>query len=166
MSRGFVKEEDQEEVPLVPPRADLPDNTDNLVTLNGYEELLLEKEELLKELHFLDPSNEKEYRIHSNYLNAKLSLLHERINSAKIIDPKKLPENQVNFGSVVTVYNEKLKQEQTFQIVGVDEAKITKGKISFITPLAKILLQRKLGEQVTLKIGSNETTFKIIKISN
>lgn len=166
MSRGFVKEEDQEEVPLVPPRADLPVNTDNLVTLNGYKELLAEKEELLKELNSSDTTNEKEYRITTNFLNAKLALLNERINTAKIIDPDKLPRDQVNFGSTVTVFNEKLKQEQTFQIVGVDEAKITKGKISFVTPLAKVLLQRKVGDQASLKIGSTETTFKILHLKN
>ena len=47
MSRGFVKEDDQEDIPLVPPRADLPSGTDNFVTQIGLNLLLEEKEEVL-----------------------------------------------------------------------------------------------------------------------
>ncbi|HPI80274.1 MAG TPA: hypothetical protein PLM35_07040 [Cyclobacteriaceae bacterium] len=47
MSRGFVKDGDQEEVPLVPPRADLPAGETNYVTQAGYDALLAEKGGLL-----------------------------------------------------------------------------------------------------------------------
>ena len=59
MSRGFVKEDDQEEIPLVPPRADLPIGTENFVTQNGLDSLLEEKEKLLREQENLDASQEK-----------------------------------------------------------------------------------------------------------
>ncbi len=47
MSRGFVKEDDQEENPIVPPRADLPDGVANYVTRVGMDELLAEKQMLV-----------------------------------------------------------------------------------------------------------------------
>lgn len=59
MSRGFVKEDDQEDIPLVPPRADLPAGVENFVTEKGLEYLLEEREQLLKEQESLDPSQEK-----------------------------------------------------------------------------------------------------------
>ena len=105
MSRGFVKEDDQEEVPLVPPRADLPIGTENFVTQNGMNSLLEEREELFVEQENLDSSQEKEYRISFNHLNAKLQLLNERIASAKIVDPKKLPQDEIHFGAKVTFKN-------------------------------------------------------------
>lgn len=40
MSRGFVKEEDQEEAPIIPPRAALPNGVTNYVTPKGYQDLL------------------------------------------------------------------------------------------------------------------------------
>lgn len=43
MSRGFVKEGDQEDIPIVPPRAYLPDGTINYVTQAGMNELLAEQ---------------------------------------------------------------------------------------------------------------------------
>lgn len=164
MSRGFVKEDDQEEVPFIAPRADLPVGTDNFVTEKGLEMLLNEKQALLKDLDNLDASQEREYRIAYNFITAKLQLLNDRIGSAKVIDPKKLPKNEVHFGSKVTFKNLKLQKTQTFQIVGVDEADVKEKKISFITPLAKMLMRKKVGELSTLKLGTTETEFEIIEI--
>ena len=164
MSRGFVKEDDQEEVPLVPPRADLPTGTENFVTQNGLDSLLEEKEILLREQENLDASQEKEYRISFNHINAKLQLLNERINSAKIIDPTKLPQDEIHIGATVTFKNTANNSTQTFQVVGVDEANISQKKISFITPLAKALMHKKVGEQAILNLGEKKNTFEILKI--
>lgn len=164
MSRGFVKEDDQEEVPLVAPRADLPLGTDNFVTEFGLEELQKEKRNLIAEQEILDPSQEKEYRISFNHINAKLQLLNERIASAKIIDTQKLPQNEVHFGATVTFKNVENSKIQAFQIVGVDEANISKGKISFTTPLAKALMQKNVGAEASLNLGQKVTVFKILKI--
>ena len=57
MSRGFVKEDDQEEIPIVPPRADLPDGVVNYVTQVGMNELLAEKQMMVNEKNNLDSSN-------------------------------------------------------------------------------------------------------------
>ena len=72
MSRGFVREDDQEEIPLVPPRADLPLGTENFVAEIGLDLLLEERENLLNDQENLDASQEKEYRISFNHINAKL----------------------------------------------------------------------------------------------
>ena len=164
MSRGFVKEDDQEEVPLVPPRADLPIGTENFVTQNGLDSLLEEKEILLRKQEKLDASQEKEYRISFNHINAKLQLLNERINSAKIIDPTKLAQDEIHIGAKVTFKNTSNNSTQTFQVVGVDEANISQKKISFITPLAKALMHKKVGEQAILNLGEKKNTFEILKI--
>lgn len=164
MSRGFVKEDDQEEVPLVPPRADLPVGTDNFVTEIGLEQLLEEKKKLLAEQELLDASQEKEYRISFNHINAKLQLLNDRIASAKIIDPQKLPQDEIHFGATVTFENKENPNFQKFQIVGVDEANISKGKISFTTPLAKALMNKKVGEEAPLQLGQKVNVFTVLKI--
>ncbi len=164
MSRGFVKEDDQEEVPLGPPRADLPIGTENFVTQNGLDSLLEEKEILLRKQEKLDASQEKEYRISFNHINAKLQLLNERINSAKIIDPTKLAQDEIHIGAKVTFKNTSNNSTQTFQVVGVDEANISQKKISFITPLAKALMHKKVGENAVLNLGEKKNTFEILKI--
>ena len=164
MSRGFVKEDDQEEIPLVPPRADLPAGIENFVTQNGMDSLMEEKDNLLRDQESLDSSQEKEYRISFNHINAKLQLLNERISSAKIIDPTKLPQDEIHIGATVTFINIENKATQTFQLVGVDEANISQKKISFITPLAKALMHKKVGEKAELNLGDRKNIFEILKI--
>ena len=85
MSRGFVKEDDQEEIPFVPPRADLPEGATNYVTAFGMEALLNEREALINERENLDSTNEKDHRITTNFLNARLQLLLEINGTAKLI---------------------------------------------------------------------------------
>ena len=165
MSRGFVKEDDQEEIPRVPPRADLPEGVTNYVTQVGMNELLAEKQMLVNEKSNLDGSNENEKRIALNHINAKLQLLNQRIAEAKIVDPNEQPQNEIRFGAVVTIKVAATRKIQTFQIVGVDEADISKGKISFISPIAKVLLNKKIGDKAILKRANENLVFEIMDIA-
>jgi len=133
MSRGFVKEDDQEEVPIVPHRAYLPEGVTNFVTPAGMNQLLAEKQMLENERNNLSSARENEKRIELNYINAKLQLLNNRIAEARIVNLSDQPQNEVRFGATVTLRTEAPKNTQTFQIVGVDEADIAKGKVSFIS---------------------------------
>lgn len=165
MSRGFIKEGDQEEVPMVPKRAYLPGGVTNFVTRNGMEQLLAEKEALIREREELSVSNENERRIAVNYINARLLLLNNRIAEARIIDPKDQPQDEITFGATATLKNIASGKIQDFQIVGVDEADIAKGKVSFISPLARALINKKTGDRVTLKREKDEFVFEVLKIA-
>jgi len=165
MSRGFIKEDDQEEVPIVPQRAFLPEGVPNFVTPAGMEQLLAEKQMLIREREDMSIASENERRIAVNFINAKLYLLNDRIADARMIDPKGQPQDEIRFSALVTLKNEGTGKIQIFQIVGVDEAEIAKGKISFISPLAKALINKKSGERVTLKREGGEVVFTIMDIS-
>lgn len=160
-----MKEDDQEDIPIVPPRAELPNGVTNYVTPAGWDALLSEKQMLTDEKNQLNISSENERRIALNHINAKLHLLNNRIAEAKIIDLKEQPQNEIRFGARVTFRIEATKTVQTFQIVGVDEADIAKGKISFLSPLAKALLNKKKGEKAILKTGREERVFDVIEIT-
>lgn len=164
MSRGFVKEDDQEEIPIVPPRADLPDSATNYVTQVGMNELLNEKERQILERDNLDVTNDKEKRITTNYINAKIQLLNDRILTAKIVDLSTQPQDEVRFGALVTLKIGHDKKLQKYQIVGVDEADISKGKISFLAPIARLLTNKQVGDIAVLKLAKEDRSFEIIKI--
>lgn len=164
MSRGFVKEDDQEDIPIVPPRADLPDGVTNYVTQVGIDELLNEKQELINERENLDISNENEMRITLNHINAKMQLLNTRISTAKIIDLSKQSQDEIRFGALVTLKIGNEIKLQNYQIVGVDEADISKGKISFISPIAILLTNKKVGEKAILKLPKENRVFEIVEI--
>ena len=165
MSRGFVKEDDQEEVPLVPQRAYLPEGVPNFVTRTGMDQLLAEKQMLICEKSNLGSTSENEKRVALNFINAKLQLLNSRIADAKIIDPKEQLQNEIRFGAIVTLKTEVSGNIRIFQIVGVDEADIAKSKISFISPLAKALINKKVGDKITLKRDREDIVFEIMDIA-
>jgi len=165
MSRGFVKEDDQEEVPIVPQRAYLPEGVINFVTRTGMDLLLAEKQMLIHEKDNLRSTNDNEKRISSNYINAKLQLLNNRIAEARIVDLKEQPQYEIRFGAIVTLKTGVPGNIQIFQIVGVDEADIAKNKISFISPLAKALISKKVGDKITLKRDREDIVFEIMNIA-
>ena len=139
MSRGFIKEGDQEEIPRVPMRAYLPEGVPNYVTKEGLEAL---KEELKNfEAERLKAGDNY---IMANFLDATMKLLIDRINSAVEVDLPKTKDT-VSFGAWVR-YNGRV-----VRIVGVDEADVNKGLISFVSPIAKMLIGKKAGDVIELK---------------
>jgi transcription elongation factor GreB len=165
MSRGFVKEDDQEEVPIVPQRAYLPDGVTNFVTPAGMNQLLAEKQMLENEKNSLFSASENEKRIELNYINAKMQLLNNRIAEARIVNLNEQPQNEIRFGATVSLITAESRSTQTFQIVGVDEADISKAKVSFISPIARVLINKKTGDKVTLKQAGKDIVFEIIDIT-
>ena len=140
MSRGFIKEGDQEEIPMVPPRAYLPEGVPNYVTKEGLDAL---KEELknLEEKRVKAGDN----YIMVNFLDATIKQLVSRINSAVEVDLTKVSKDTVSFGAWVR-YNGRV-----VRIVGVDEADVNKGLVSFVSPIAKALMGKKAGDVMELK---------------
>ena len=161
MSRGFVKEGDQEEVPIVIPRANLPDGVTNYVTPNGFEELKQEHKSLIEEQKILNEQASDTNRVQINYLTAKLHLLEDRMNSAKIVDLSKQAQNEVHFGALIKLYKEEENCHCQYQIVGIDEANISLDKISFLSPIAKVLLNKKIGDKIILKTPMGDRIMRI-----
>ena len=154
MSRGFVKEGDQEEVPMILPRAFLLSGVTNYVTPEGLR-LLQDEMESLKEEWTAAGSN----YVTKNYLDAKMRLLSERISSAVVIDTTKANPDIVSFGMYVR-YNDK-----TIRIVGVDEADASKGLISFISPIAKALIGKKKDDKFEIKVPRGTETIEIQEVA-
>ena len=158
MSRGFIKEGDQEEIPRVPMRAYLPEGVPNYVTKEGLEAL---KEEL-KALQSERVKAGDNY-IMVNFIDASIKLLVDRINSAVEVDLSKSNKDTVSFGAWVR-YNGRV-----MRIVGVDEADVNKGLISFISPIAKLLIGKKSGDIIELKgsekIKVEEASFEPMELT-
>ena len=160
-----MKEGDQEEVPMLTPRAFLPAGVENFVTSTGMEELKAEREEILRERKQYEGVDNNDARVNNNYLTGKLRLLEERIHSARVLDYDPQRQNDVAFGATIKFKNLKNNQIAQYQIVGVDEANIMKGKISFLSPLSKVLMNKKAGEIVSFNTPQGEMQMEIISIS-
>ena len=164
MSRGFVKEDDQEETPLVTPRAYLPVGVFNYVTPSGLKYLMQEQDLLLEERNILIEQSNEVNRVQINYITTKLSLLEDRINSARIVDLSTQPQNEIRFGATITLFKINENCECQYQIVGVDEADVYHNKISFLSPIAKVLLNKKVGDIIILNTPNGDRNMKIVLI--
>lgn len=164
MSRAFVNEDDQEEAPIIPQRANLPEGAINYVTPYGMEQLKFEREALEAEIAELPRENETEHRRAMAILQGKIELLKERISSARILNPKDQPQEEVRFGCTVSFRNLSTKASQKLSIVGVDEADLKQSKISFVAPIAIAITGAKVGEQVEFKLGEEIRMLKILSI--
>jgi transcription elongation GreA/GreB family factor len=67
--------------------------------------------------------------------------------SARVLKPNP-SRKSIQFGSTVTILRDGRKQ--TFQIVGQDEAQPTKGKISYVSPLARSIMNKQVGDSALL----------------
>ena len=139
-------------------RAYLPQGVPNYVTKEGLEAL---KEEL-KALQSERIKAGDDY-ITVNFIDATIELLVDRINNAVEVDLSKSKKDTVSFGAWVR-YNGRV-----VRIVGVDEADVNKGLISFISPIAKALMGKKAGDIIELKgsgkIKLEEVSFEPMKLT-
>ena len=139
-------------------RAYLPQGVPNYVTKEGLEAL---KEEL-KNLEAERVKAGDNY-IMANFIDATMKLLIERITSAVEVDLSKSKKDTVSFGAWVR-YNGRV-----VRIVGVDEADVSKGLISFISPVAKSLMGNKAGDIIELKgadrIKLEEVSFEPMELT-
>ena len=170
MSRGFVKEDDAQTPPIIPPRAALPLGMPNYVTPHGLELLraelaTLEATRAQAEANH-DNDTDRTHRL--SFYNGRLALLTERLGSARLVDPASQPPKEVRFGATVTlrtIGGGKVGFERTFTIVGVDEADVAAGKVAFVAPIARAVQGAKLGQQVPLQLGPQPEMVKVIDIS-
>lgn len=176
MSRAFVKEDDSGEAPIIPPRAALPPGTPNYVTPHGLELLRAELQELEQQRSEASAKqeDEAERRRQLAIIQGKISALNQRIASAKVIDPRNQPAEEVRFGATVKLRSRPAQtdrrpvrqpaRDRTFTIVGVDEASVAEGRVAFVAPIARAVLGATLGQTVRLRLGRTEEELEVIGI--
>jgi len=96
-------------------------------------------------------------------IDSRLRFLTGRLDNAEIVDPQLLKGTQVVFGATVTIKDED-DQILCYQIVGEDEWDLRLGKISWKSPVAKALLGKRRGDEVTILKPAGEEVVSIEKI--
>lgn len=98
-------------------------------------------------------------------LEAKIAELKTLVANARIIDESKIGTDKVQLLNKVTIKNVKNGAEMTYTIVTETEANLREGKISITTPIAKGLLDHKVGDIVDVQVPAGVMQFEIVKIS-
>ncbi|MGH9389502.1 MAG: GreA/GreB family elongation factor, partial [Vicinamibacteria bacterium] len=96
-------------------------------------------------------------------LERRVQFLRDRVANMTVVDPGSQDKDSVHFGATVTVADEE-GNEKSYRIVGVDESDPTKGKISWISPIAKALISARVGDVVTLELPDGNVELEILQI--
>ena len=158
MSKAFTKEDDDAPEAEVSrwDRPRVPPGVRNLVTPDGLKSWQEELARLvaLEEAGGVDPAKEPVTRDRIQQLRAYL-------RSAVPTAPPPAGDDRIRFGADVTVRNPNGEQTQ-YRIVGVDEVDADRNWVSWLSPVAKALLQKRIRDQVRMKVPGGETPLTIL----
>jgi transcription elongation factor GreB len=96
-------------------------------------------------------------------IDRRVRFLIKRLEAAEVVDAAGRETEQVFFGATVTV-QARGAGERTITIVGTDEVDPAKGRVSWISPIAKALLKARAGDLVTLRSPSGVEELEIVEV--
>ncbi len=152
--------------------------SETYISRAGYDKLRKELEDLTKRKHELsleigETREQGDLRENAGYHFARekqsetlrrISEIHDKISSAKIIDDMNLPKDEVIIGMKVTIREVGTTDDYEYTLVGSEESDPTVGKISVHAPIAQGLLGHKKNEEVDVDLPGGKTKFKILSI--
>ncbi len=104
-------------------------------------------------------------REQQSFAEGRIAEIEAKLAGAQIIDVTTLPtSDRVVFGSTVRLIEEESEEEKCYQIVGEDEADIKVGKISFVSPIARALIGKFIGESVDVHTPGGVKTYEIVDV--
>ena len=178
MSKAFVKESDAEpELPDEEPV--IPAGVKNYMTPEGHRRMQDELRHLLraerpKTVDVVawaagngDRSENGDYLYGKQRLreiDRRIRFLTKRLESAEVVDPNQQKKrDQVFFGATVTYANSR-GTEMTITIVGIDEADLDRGQVSWISPIARALMKAHEGDTVELRTPTGTKQIEVLEI--
>jgi transcription elongation factor GreB len=180
MSKAFTREtdgeDDEEELESA---LKLPQGTRNYITPGGYERIKEELDHLLRTerphvvevVHWAasngDRSENGDYiygKRRLREIDRRIRFLTRRLDLAEVVDPaRQESSDQVFFGATVMICDEQ-GVEQTYQIVGVDETDFARGRVSWVSPLARALLKAREGDLVRFQSPAGWREVEVVSV--
>lgn len=167
MSKAFTREsDDAPDTSLAGrPAAVLPEGTPNYLTPDGAEQLRRELERLASEVRpALQQSGDETQSSDLRRVDQRVREVSEILSSGTVVTPPERPWEQVAFGAIVTV-RKRDGEEVTYRIVGLAEVNLDRGWVSWLTPVAKALMNARIGERVFLQLPGGQTELEVLDIS-
>ena len=96
-------------------------------------------------------------------VEGRIQDIQGKLAGAEIVDPSKIESDTVVFGASVKMLDEE-DNEVTYQIVGVDEADVKKGMISILSPIARALIGKKVGDVAVVASPKGEKEYEVLEL--
>jgi transcription elongation factor GreA len=97
-------------------------------------------------------------------LAARMLYLESRISLAQVIDPESIASTTVGFGAQVTLLDTDSEEQVVYFLVGEDESDIRTGKISIAAPIARALLGKAVGDEVTVQLPKGQHEYEVLHV--
>src|SRR5687768_1124372 len=167
MSRAFVRESDVPQLPELPPLVSpLPPGARNYMSAGGAqrlrEELARLRDQERPRLAAARPDDVDAKR-ELQLLDQRIRYVQESLRTADVPEITSGPGTVVRFGSTVTV-REPNGTETRYRIVGVDETDLDRNWVSWLSPIARALMNAKAGERVQFKAPRGVRELEILAI--
>jgi transcription elongation factor GreB len=165
LSKAFTREQDGAEEDEFEPEAQQPQGVKNYITPAGYARMKAELKQLLDVerpevvgiVHWAasngDRSENGDYiygKKRLREIDRRIRFLIKRLEIAEVVDSRGKEQDQVFFGATVGV-RDSSGRARSVSIVGMDEVDPARGRVSWISPIAKALLKARVGDTVTLR---------------
>ncbi|UYL07821.1 transcription elongation factor GreA [Bdellovibrio sp. SKB1291214] len=95
-------------------------------------------------------------------IEGRIAEIQGKLAGAEVIDVSTIKADRVVFGAHVKAVDTESEEEVAYQIVGIDEADVKKGMISVLSPLARALIGKKVGDTVTVQSPKGDKEFEIL----
>ena len=101
-------------------------------------------------------------REQQSFCEGRITEIERKLADAEVIDITRIEHSgKVVFGSTITLLNLDTEESVTYQIVGEDEADVTAGKISVVSPIARALMGKHEGDEVVVRAPAGEIEYEI-----
>ena len=178
MSKAFVKEGAHESADPAPDAPALPRGGKNYITPAGHARLEAELKQLAEVERPAvvssvawaasngDRSENADYiygKRRLREIDRRMRYLIKRLEAAEVVNSSGRKTDQVFFGATVKVRTKKEVKEIT--IVGVDEVDPARGRVSWMSPIAKALIKAREGDTVTVRTPSGNEELEILEVT-
>jgi transcription elongation factor GreB len=179
MSKPSINEQPVDEDEDIEGAAPIPPGAKNYMTPQGHARLksealqLLnhERPELVKVVAWAASNGDRSENADYIYgkrrlreIDRRIRFLTKRLEAAEVMDPAAREQtDQVFFGATVTVANED-GHETVYSIVGIDEADVGRGRISWVSPLARALVKHREGDRITFKTPGGDQVLEVVRV--
>ena len=99
------------------------------------------------------------------FIEGRISFLEGVLSSVEVIDPKTISGNTIKFSATVEIVDIDTDEKKVYQIVGKEESNLEHGKISFESPIARALIGKQEGDEVTVITPNGSKDYEILKVS-
>lgn len=101
-----------------------------------------------------------------SFMEGRIREIESKLSSCRVIDISQIQNNgKVVFGATVTLLNIETNDEVKYQIVGEDEADLKYQKISVTSPVARAMIGKTEGDEVTVQSPKGEVAYEIVKVT-